>query len=98
MKAIKSIDHKLHSATIRTEAQWFNIEQLLNNNHLRLPVLPDYLYLSVVGTLSVGGIGRTSHKFGTQVDQIKRLTLINFEGKKILVAKNKTLIYFTKVH
>ena len=33
------------------------------------PVLTDYLHLSVGGTISVGGIGGATSRFGTQADQ-----------------------------
>jgi FAD/FMN-containing dehydrogenase len=44
------------------------------------PVLPDYLELSVGGTLSVGGIGGTSHRYGPIVDHVRGLELVTPDG------------------
>jgi FAD/FMN-containing dehydrogenase len=44
-------------------------------------VLTDYIGLSVGGTLSVGGIGAGSFRFGAQTDQIRSLTLVTGAGE-----------------
>ena len=44
------------------------------------PVLTDYLDLSVGGTLSVGGVGGTSWRFGAQVDNVDELTVVTGTG------------------
>jgi cytokinin dehydrogenase len=45
------------------------------------PVMPDALMLSVGGTLSVGGIGETSYRFGAQVDQVRELDVVTGSGE-----------------
>jgi hypothetical protein len=47
------------------------------------PVLPDYLLLSVGGTLSVGGVNGTSYRYGAQVDNILELDVVTGEGDLI---------------
>ncbi|HVV22546.1 MAG TPA: FAD-binding protein [Pseudonocardiaceae bacterium] len=44
------------------------------------PVLTDYLDVSVGGTLSVGGIGGTSHRHGLQTDQVVELEVVAHDG------------------
>jgi FAD/FMN-containing dehydrogenase len=44
------------------------------------PVLTDYLELSVGGTLSVGGIGGTTHRYGLQTDQVLELDVVTWDG------------------
>ncbi len=44
------------------------------------PVLTDYLDLSVGGTLAVGGVGGTSHRYGLQVDGVDELTVVTGTG------------------
>lgn len=44
------------------------------------PVLTDYLGLSVGGTLSVGGIGGTSFRYGLQTDTVTELQVVTGEG------------------
>ncbi len=43
-------------------------------------VLTDYLDLSVGGTLAVGGVGGTSHRYGFQVDGVEELTVVTGTG------------------
>ncbi|MGH8774145.1 MAG: FAD-binding protein [Jiangellaceae bacterium] len=47
------------------------------------PVLTDYLELSVGGTLSVGGIGGTTHRRGFQVDTVLELDVVTGEGRLV---------------
>jgi FAD/FMN-containing dehydrogenase len=44
------------------------------------PVLPDYPGLSVGGTLSIGGIGPATFRYGAQVDNVVRLQVVTGEG------------------
>lgn len=44
------------------------------------PVLTDYLDLSVGGTLSAGGIGGASPRFGAQVDNVLELDVVTGDG------------------
>ncbi|MFH9611359.1 FAD-binding protein [Streptomyces sp. NPDC017448] len=47
----------------------------------RVPfVVPDHLGLSVGGTLSVGGIGGTSHRYGSVADNVLELEVVTAEG------------------
>lgn len=45
------------------------------------PVLTNYLDLSVGGTLSVGGIGGTSHRAGAQTDNVAELEVVTGDGR-----------------
>ena len=44
------------------------------------PVLTDYLGLSIGGTLSVGGIGGTTHRYGAQTDTVEELEVVTADG------------------
>ncbi|WP_318219316.1 FAD-binding protein [Streptomyces sp. SCL15-6] len=47
----------------------------------RVPlVVPDHLGLSVGGTLSVGGIGGTSHRYGSVADNVLELEVVTASG------------------
>jgi cytokinin dehydrogenase len=47
------------------------------------PVLPDYLDLTIGGTLSVGGVGGTSFRHGAVVDNVTELEVVTGAGKVI---------------
>ncbi|MFF0745826.1 FAD-binding protein [Streptomyces sp. NPDC004111] len=51
------------------------------------PALPDYLYLSIGGTLSVGGIGGTVHKYGLMVDNVDSLDIVTGDGSLVTASR-----------
>lgn len=61
-------------------ASWHGLERYLNGHGRAFPVLPNYLHMSVGGTLSVGGAGSDSIRSGWQVDQVERIQLIDGTG------------------
>ncbi|MFF0453748.1 FAD-binding protein [Nocardia africana] len=61
-------------------ASWYGLERYLNRHGRAVPVLPNYLHMSVGGTLSVGGIGIDSVRAGMQIDHVERIQLIDGMG------------------
>ncbi|MGW4327293.1 FAD-binding protein [Nocardia sp. NPDC004573] len=59
---------------------WHGLERYLNRRGRTAPVLPNYLHMSVGGTLSVGGAGVDSVRYGMQVDHVERIQLIDGTG------------------
>jgi FAD/FMN-containing dehydrogenase len=59
---------------------WHAVERELHKHGRAVPVLTDYLHLSVGGTLSVGGLGLNSVKHGFQADQVRHIRLIDGQG------------------
>jgi cytokinin dehydrogenase len=55
------------------------------------PVLPDFLDLSVGGTLSLGGIGGTSHRHGAQVDNVLELEVVTGAGEIVVCGPGSEL-------
>jgi len=47
------------------------------------PVLTDYLGVTVGGTLSAGGIGGTSHRYGVQTDNVLALDVVTGDGRVV---------------
>jgi FAD/FMN-containing dehydrogenase len=62
-------------------ATWRDVLAATTAHGLTPPVLTGFLGLSVGGTLSVGGVGAMSHKFGAQVDHVLELQVVTGEGK-----------------
>ncbi len=52
------------------------------------PVIPDYLGLSVGGTLSIGGISPTTYRYGAQVDNVEALQVVTGEGQIVTCSKH----------
>ncbi|MET9324296.1 FAD-binding protein [Streptomyces sp. NPDC003038] len=47
------------------------------------PALPDYLYISVGGTISIGGIGGTVQKYGLLCDTVQAIDIVTGDGKLV---------------
>ncbi|MEV3993985.1 FAD-binding protein [Streptomyces sp. NPDC049837] len=50
------------------------------------PALPDYLHLSIGGTLSIGGIGGTVQKYGLLCDTVHSLDVVTGTGQLLTVS------------
>ena len=61
------------------------------------PVIPDYLGLSVGGTLSIGGISPTTYRYGAQVDNVEALQVVTGEGQIVTCSKHHRADLFDAV-
>jgi cytokinin dehydrogenase len=79
--SLRTVEYKPDGAIdAQAGALWSEVAKVgLSNGHLP-PVMPDALMLSVGGTLSVGGIGETSYRFGAQVDHVLELDVVTGNG------------------
>ena len=68
------------TATAQAGATWFDVLNAAVPQGLTPPVFPDYVHLSIGGTLSAGGIGGASHHFGAQVDTVLELQVATGAG------------------
>lgn len=66
--------------TVEGGVLWLELLQAAIAQGLTPPVLTDYLELSIGGTLSAGGIGGASHRYGVQVDQVLELEVVTGQG------------------
>lgn len=65
---------------VSSKTRWLDLEKGLNEQGRSIPVVTDYLDLSVGGTLSVGGYGIDSISHGAQVDHVVKLRLLLPDG------------------
>jgi len=68
--------------TVEAGATWANVVRATSGHGRTPPVLTDYLGLSVGGTLSVGGLGGTSHRYGAQTDTVLALEAVTADGRQ----------------
>jgi len=61
------------------------------------PTLTDYLDLSIGGTLSVGGIGGQSYRFGLQVDNVLELEVVTGRGEVVTCSPRRNRFLFNSV-
>ena len=64
-------------------AQWGQILDALHGTRLLPRVLADIPEVTVGGTLSAGGLGTTSHRYGLQVGQLEQLEVVTGTGERV---------------
>ena len=60
-------------------------------------VLPDFDQLTVGGTLSAGGLGTTSHRYGAQVGQVEQLEVVTGTGERVRCSATRNTGLFDAV-
>ncbi len=74
---------------VSARSRWLDVERSLHPAGQCVPVLADYLPLSVGGTLSVGGYGIDSIADGALVDQVERLRLVLPDGSALWCSREE---------
>lgn len=89
---MKMID--AYTASVSTRSRWSYFEQELNQVGQTFPVLTDNLTTTIGGTLSVGGYGPRSISHGAQVNQVKRIRLIQPNGEPVWCSRSENSALF----
>ena len=71
------------NALVEGGARWIDLLQQTVPQGLTPPTLVDFIELSIGGTLSLGGIGSQSFRFGPQVDNVLELQVVTGEGELV---------------
>ncbi|QWF85420.1 FAD-binding protein [Amycolatopsis sp. CA-230715] len=69
--------------TVDAGALWSEVAAATIARGLTPPVFTDYLETTVGGTLSVGGVGGTTHRHGAQTDTVLDLTVVTGTGEVV---------------
>ncbi|WP_069170720.1 FAD-binding protein [Streptomyces griseus] len=77
------------SVTVEAGATWAEITDHLLSRGRTLPALPDYLPLSVGGTLSVGGIGLTMGTQGLIADTVTSMVVVTGTGEVVTTSRTR---------
>ncbi len=71
------------SVWVQAGALWSRVVRRTLEQKLLPPILTNYLEVSVGGTLSAGGFGTASHRFGAQVEHVLQLEVVTGEGHRV---------------
>ncbi|WP_035306321.1 FAD-binding protein [Actinokineospora inagensis] len=71
------------SVVVDAGATWLDVVRATLAAGYTPPVATDYLGLSVGGTLSVGGIGGASSRYGLQVDAVREVEVVTGDGRLV---------------
>jgi cytokinin dehydrogenase len=85
------------TATVGAGGTWRTVVEHTAAAGLTPPVLPDYLDLTVGGTLSVGGISGSSFRFGAQIDNVDALLVVTKAGELVLCSDTEERDVFNAV-
>lgn len=77
--------HGIDAESIRVDAglPWHKVVDAALQRGLTPPVLTEVLDQSVASTLSVGGVGSTSWRYGAQVDNTLELSVVTGNGQRL---------------
>jgi FAD/FMN-containing dehydrogenase len=84
-------------AVVDAGATWYDLVRATLARGLTPPVLTDYVELSVGGTLSVGGIGGTTWRYGLQVDTALELEVVTGTGELVRCSASRHSALFHAV-
>ena len=71
------------SADVDAGVTWGELAAATLARGLAPPVMAEFQDLSIGGTLSVGGVGPASHRFGAQVDHVLELEVVMGTGERV---------------
>jgi cytokinin dehydrogenase len=95
LKRIRDLDPDRGSVEVDGGVLWSELFDAAAAVGLTPPVLTDYMHLSVAGTISVGGIGGATGRFGTQADNVIALRVLTGEADRINCSRrNRPELFF----
>jgi cytokinin dehydrogenase len=97
MGTLRDIQPAEDRVAVQAGARWSEVLRATIPNGVAPPVLTDYLELSVGGTLSAGGLGGTTHRYGAQVDNVLELEVITGAGERTVCSPTRRADLFYAV-
>lgn len=83
MARLRGIEIDGEHVKVQAGALWSELLHATLPRGLAPPVLTDYLELSIGGTLSAGGVGGATHRYGAQVDTVTELDVVTGTGERV---------------
>lgn len=90
-------DVRADRVTVQAGALWSDVLDATLARGCTPAVLTDYLHTSVGGTLTVGGVGGTSHYYGLQVDTVEELHAVTGTGQLVTCSPERNRRLFDTV-
>lgn len=82
------------SALVEAGVSWADLTEATLARGLVPAALTDYLRISVGGTISVGGIGGSVHRYGLQCDTVQRIDIVTGEGDLVTATPSRNADLF----
>lgn len=84
-------------ADVGAGAKWSALAKKALETGQTLPVYNDFAHLSIGGTLSVGGLGGSSQRFGSQADNVEWVQVVTGTGQLVTCSKQANRELFEAV-
>ncbi|HET7416883.1 MAG TPA: FAD-binding oxidoreductase [Solirubrobacterales bacterium] len=89
MNRVLDVDEAGLTATVQPGCQSADVDDLLAERGLGLPVIGDHNHVTAGGFASVGGISASSFRHGLFVDIIQRLEYVTWEGEVVRCSRDE---------
>jgi FAD/FMN-containing dehydrogenase len=97
-KSLDSIHHIGDGyADVDAGVRWSSLVTAAIETGQTPPVVNDFPYLSVGGTVSIGGLGATSHRHGSQADNVEELQVVTGRGELVTCSPTQNRELFDAV-
>ncbi|HEX5474613.1 MAG TPA: FAD-dependent oxidoreductase [Vicinamibacterales bacterium] len=80
MNKILEIDESGMTATAQSGLASADLDDVLADRGLGVPIIGDHNHITLGGFASVGGISPASHRFGMFIDTVERLQYVDWDG------------------
>lgn len=80
LNRVLEIDEAGMTATAQSGVVSAELDDMLADRGLGIPIIGDHNHITLGGFASVGGISPASHRFGMFIDTIQRLQYVDWEG------------------
>lgn len=97
LKEITEVSREKSSVTCQAGLKWRELVQHLAPQQLSPPVLTNNLDVTIGGTLSTGGLGVASWRYGTQADNCLELEVVTGEGEIVHCSEQQNKDLFDAV-
>jgi len=97
LRDIAEVDPGKGSVTCQAGLKWRDLVQHLAPQQLSPPVLTNNLDVTIGGTLSTGGLGVASWRYGTQADNCLELEVVTGEGEIVICSEQQNKDLFDAV-
>jgi hypothetical protein len=89
LNRVLEIDAAAGTVKVQSGVVLAELDQLLQQQGLGLPIIGDHNHITAGGFASVGGISPASHRFGMFVDNVRSVEVVTWEGEVVRCGRDE---------
>ena len=94
---VLDVDEEALTVTVQPGSQSADVDDVLAEHGLGLPVIGDHAHVTTGGFASVGGITASSFRYGLFVDVIQRMEYVTWDGEVVVCSRTEYPDHFYAV-